>query len=816
MSNQTSYDGEEQGRPASLGAHQTKGIPAYPAIDKILGLLADIVGAPIAFIALTDGSVIGSSTPYGPDIEAKTHTEAFGALTRSDANGLIVPDTAVDARFVENPLVTGQPGIRFCMALPLKERDGHTLGTLWVMDTVPRSPKAPIDAGRLEVFASMIVDELQRRDADRHLSENRRLLDLAETMSGVGHWRFDVRTGEVVWSDEVYRIHGLDPAQFDPMLDDVLSFYHPDDRPVLEGHIAHALTTGEGYEFRLRVQRTDGHLRDVAAKATCETDGAGRVIGLFGVFQDITDQVAALAEVQRSRAHYQALTETVSDVIARVPLDGSAPYVSPRITDLLGYEPEEVTGRPPYDLIAESDRGAMVAVYQAMARGQEDATVRHRALHRDGRTIWAETRLRLVRDDDGQPNCVVAVIRDISAQKALEDELTLAREAAEAAASVKSEFLANMSHELRTPLTSIIGFATLTSSQPDLSTVAREYVGRVEHASRALLCTVNDILDFSKLEAGQVAIRAEPSDVVRLCQATLDLFTPQAGSKDVSLRLAIDPSAEGHFLVDPDRVRQILLNLVGNGVKFTQRGEVSLSVSHMARTGSLSISITDTGDGIPADKVPLLFKRFSQVDGSMTRHHGGTGLGLAICKGLVDAMGGEIGVSPAPSGGSRFWFTIPTTRVAQTDVETATPPVRDTTSLDGVRILVADDHPSNRELARLFLYGLGAVITEAEDGHTACTTAARWPFDVILMDVRMPGLDGIEALHQIRKGSGPNDATPILAFTADADQEESERLMKIGFDGVVSKPIEAASLITAIALATDFARDLPDPVHDGH
>ena len=539
------------------------------------------------------------------------------------------------------------------------------------------------------------------------------------------------------------------------------------------------------------------------------------MVALFGVFQDITDQVDALTEVQRSRAHYQALTETMSDVIARVPLDGSDPYVSPRIKDLLGFRPDEVTGRPPYDLIAEPDRASMVLAYQAMAKGQEDATVRHRALHRDGRTIWVETRLRLVRDGDGHPNCVIAVIRDISIQKALEDDLTQAREAAEAAAAVKSEFLANMSHELRTPLTSIIGFASLTSSQPDLAPVARDYVNRVEHASRALLCTVNDVLDFSKLEAGQVAIRPEACDVVGLCKATLDLFTPQAGAKDLNLRLDFDPSAEGHFLVDPDRLRQILLNLVGNGVKFTADGEVCLSIRYAAQTGSLSLAVTDTGDGIPPDKAARLFKRFSQIDGSMTRHHGGTGLGLAICKGLVDAMGGEIGFSPGPSSGSRFWFLIPAARVAVPDVASNVHPGSETLSFGGVRVLVADDHASNRELARLFLFGVGAVITEAEDGHAACAAAAQWPFDVILMDVRMPGLDGFEALGRIRSGMGPNDATPILAFTADAGHDQSRRLLAAGFDDIVSKPIEAADLITAIARATNFARDLNEKPGNG-
>ena len=515
----------------------------------------------------------------------------------------------------------------------------------------------------------------------------------------------------------------------------------------------------------------------------------------------------ALQDAERSKTRYKVLTETVSDVIARIQLDSTSPYISPRIKTLLGYEPHEMTGRPSYDFIAEKDRPAMMAAFKAMADGQEEATVRHQAIHADGRLIWVETRLRVVRDEGGLSTYIVAVIQDISIQKALENDLTVAREAAEASAMVKSEFLANMSHELRTPLTSIIGFAGLTRSQPDLPPIARDYIDRVEHASRALLCTVNDLLDFSKLEAGQVAIRTEACAIADLCQATLDLFAPQAGSRDIRLRLDVHPSAKHHFLIDPDRVRQILLNLVGNAVKFTVRGEVRLAIEHAPETGRLSVSVTDTGDGISADKAQLLFRRFSQIDGSMTRHHGGTGLGLAICKGLVEAMGGEIGVTSSPGDGSQFWFWIPASVVDTAPA--ALVPVNRQVSYGGVRVLVVDDHATNRELARLFLVGIGAEITEAEDGEAACARAAEWPFDVILMDLRMPVMDGFEALRQIRSRVGPNDTVPILAFTADAGADDGARLLALGFDDVVSKPIDAAQLISAIARATDFAADLP-------
>jgi signal transduction histidine kinase/ActR/RegA family two-component response regulator len=378
-------------------------------------------------------------------------------------------------------------------------------------------------------------------------------------------------------------------------------------------------------------------------------------------------------------------------------------------------------------------------------------------------------------------------------------EARAARVEAEQAAAVKSEFLANMSHELRTPLTSVVGFTRLASEQPDLSPLSRDYIDRVSEASRALLCAVNDILDFSKLEAGQVTFRPEPVALEALTRTALDLFTPQAAAKDLVLRLE-DTTPPGLLVtLDPDRLRQVLLNLVGNAVKFTAEGQVTLSAAYDEATERLSIEVRDTGPGIPPDRVDRLFKRFSQVDGSLTRGHGGTGLGLAICKGIVEAMGGEIGAASVVGEGSRFFLSVPAPRAQTATAEVVAE--REPALRSGVRVLVTDDHPANRELVRLFLAGIGAEITEAEDGEAAVEAAAEHAFDVILMDLRMPKLDGIGAVTRIRGAAGPNQTTPILAFTADAESAFDDRLQALGFDGAVAKPVEPGRLIAAILSA---------------
>ncbi|MDB5451648.1 MAG: integral rane sensor hybrid histidine kinase [Caulobacteraceae bacterium] len=397
---------------------------------------------------------------------------------------------------------------------------------------------------------------------------------------------------------------------------------------------------------------------------------------------------------------------------------------------------------------------------------------------------------------------------------ALDAARTAHTEAAQAAA-VKSEFLANMSHELRTPLTSVVGFTHLAAEQPDLSPLSRAYIDRVSEASRALLCVVNDILDFSKLEAGQVSFHAEPIDVSALGRTTLEMFTPQAAAKDIALHLE-DSTPDGLVIsADPDRLRQVLLNLVGNAVKFTEAGHVTLRLAYADAAQRLTLEVADTGPGISADRLDMLFKRFSQVDGSLNRDHGGTGLGLAICKGVVEAMGGQIGVASSTGQGSRFFLDIPAPRIQGYLGETAAAD-GEAPVCTGVRVLVTDDHPANRDLVRLFLAAVDADITEAVDGESAVALAATKPFDVILMDLRMPRMDGIAAFNLIRGAPGPNRMTPILAFTADVEGVHDGRLQALGFDGAVAKPLDPVSLITQISavLAAADEAQRPDSQRD--
>jgi PAS domain S-box-containing protein len=661
------------------------------------------------------------------------------------------------------------------------------------------------------VTIAVDITELKRTEAamaealDR-AAELVRRAEAAEAAAGLGRWRLDAATREITWSAQMYRNYALDPGE---ALDfeAVMSMTHPDDRAVAQARVEHQLSQGAADPGAVtRIVLPDGEIRYLAGRSDVELGADGELVALVGTATDVTAQKLAEIAIRTSEERFRRLAVNAPDMITEFQLDGTMTYVSPASLPITGFTPEELIGRRFTSLMDPEDGARVLAMCQAVYRSRGEVApwkLEFRARHKAGHEIWLECKPTLAPDPvTGRFTCLNDVVRDITARKALEAQLRLAQAEAEAAADVKADFLANMSHELRTPLTSIIGFTGLAAEQTDLSDLTREYVDRVGNASRALLCTVNDILDFSKLEAGQVTIHREPASLAKLGRETLDLFTPQAGAKDLNLTWDAGPGEEDLVLaVDADRVRQILLNLLSNAVKFTTTGGVTLKVRYDVGSQILRVEVIDTGDGIAPAKQESLFKRFSQIDGSLTRTQSGTGLGLAICKGLAEAMGGKIGVNSREGEGSRFWFELPASLATLPGRQDAGEPLIQV-SFGGVRVLVVDDNRTNRELVRLHLAAVGADVSEAANGEEGAQMAAKLPYELILMDVQMPILDGPGALRKIRGVRGPNDATPMFAFTADADPANKERLMSLGFDGVISKPMEPGALIAAITAAT--------------
>jgi PAS domain S-box-containing protein len=529
-------------------------------------------------------------------------------------------------------------------------------------------------------------------------------------------------------------------------------------------------------------------------------------IGLISHLRDVSERRAADLALAESELRYRAIAENATDIISRARVTGEFIYLSPSIAEVTGRSVEELTGQNMLDYVHPDDLASTLAAYGAIVRGEREdgEAIIYRAQHKDGRWMSLESNPTPVHDENGRVTEFIDVTRNVSARVQLESELRAARDAAEAATATKADFMANMSHEIRTPLTAILGFTGLLTTGSDLGAEAKNHVQRIAGAGQALLSIVNDILDFSKLEAGQVEIKPGPGSPGAVLDEALMLFSPQADAKGLKLSLVGAESLPPCVSLDRDRLRQVLLNLIGNAVKFTEAGEVRLAATYDQETGRLNVRVQDTGAGMNKAQQQRLFQRFSQVDASSTRRHGGTGLGLAICKGLLEAMGGEIGVRSRPGHGSVFHFSIDAPRATAAEDAAGCPSY---VGFAGARILVADDNPVNRELVRAILAPLGVDLTEAVDGPSALEAALSLPFDLILMDVRMPGLDGPEVVSRLRRQTGPNMDVPMLAFTADADLRRFEGAAD--FDGAVSKPISPTVLVESLAHHLDWLAQEP-------
>ena len=368
-----------------------------------------------------------------------------------------------------------------------------------------------------------------------------------------------------------------------------------------------------------------------------------------------------------------------------------------------------------------------------------------------------------------------------------------------AANAAKSEFLATISHEIRTPLNSVLGFATLVADDPGLSADSRRRLDLIDRAGRSLAEIVNDLLDFAKVEAGRMDLNLTPASPARLLADTVAIVTPAAEAKGLRLNVALhgdEASLPAVFALDEVRLGQVLLNLLSNAVKFTASGEVSARMTLGEPAGTIRFEIIDTGIGIAPEVQSRLFQRFSQADSSISRSYGGAGLGLAISKALIGQMGGQIGVDSTPNRGSRFWITLPATPVMAP--ETADSGSADSMIPGACRVLLVDDHPMNRELGHALLTLAGCIVSTAEDGVQAVTAARDGDFDLILMDVHMPNMDGLAATRAIRALPGAVAGIPIIALSADVMPEQIARCRLAGMNDHLAKPIHRESLIAVV------------------
>jgi len=397
---------------------------------------------------------------------------------------------------------------------------------------------------------------------------------------------------------------------------------------------------------------------------------------------------------------------------------------------------------------------------------------------------------------------LIGAVVSLVAQRRLQRRLLAAADRAERADRVKSEFLANMSHEIRTPLTSIVGFSRLLADQTDLSPTAVNFANRIVTATQSLLAIVNDVLDLSKIEAGRLELAEHDFSLAEIAEGAASSFSVLAAEKNLRFGMTVDPAAAGWWRGDSDRLKQILSNLLSNAVKFTVEGAVAARFS-LSPSGGLRLTVSDTGIGIANEKLPTLFEKFIQADNSTTRRFGGTGLGLAICRELTQLMGGVVFARSIEGEGSTFTVELPLQRAAAPNEELAPGDALDALEERKLRILAAEDNATNQKVLQAVMEPLDVHLHIVSDGKQAVDAWRQGGFDLILMDVQMPVMDGVEAARTIRAAEVSEGVPriPILALTANALVHQVESYLAAGMDGHVSKPIELSRLYDAIETA---------------
>lgn len=499
---------------------------------------------------------------------------------------------------------------------------------------------------------------------------------------------------------------------------------------------------------------------------------------------------------------YQKLVELMpSFLIVKNAGDGTFVLINPAATEALGLDPEDCIGKTVVDLFPGEEAAASAAEDQLVIKNRKVAIeVAAPITMANGELKYYTTRKVAIFEGD-TPTYIVTAGQDVTEQTQTQSALEQAVEAAERANSAKSQFLANMSHELRTPLNGIIAMADmLLEAQADDR--SRQMVGTIVESGRMLEYVVNDILDVAKIEAGQMKLESEPFDLDSVVAGISSLHKAAAVGKGIALDLVIDPAASGIYQGDRTRVGQIISNLLSNAVKFTAQGVVKVSV-RKGRHG-VRVRVSDTGPGFDRLTARRLFDRFEQADVSMSRRHGGTGLGLSICKSFSEMMGGKISVRSVPGKGTLFAVTLPLVWLREReDAHDGPEPAAadDQAEAANMRILFADDHEVNRRVVAMILEPLGVDLTVVENGQEAVDAAANAAFDLILMDVQMPVMDGLTATRQIRKMEGDRglDRTPIISLTANAMPDDVRRSLDAGSDLHMPKPIRPADLIKALS-----------------
>jgi len=657
--------------------------------------------------------------------------DAFCRRVWGTGQPIAIPDTERDPRVVRE-----YPGVRAYLGVPLRDPAGPVLGALSVRDGVPRA-WSDEDVELLEGVAGAAANELvlrrelaERRRAEEALRESERRLNEAQRLARVGSWEWDLVADRGQWSDEHFRLLGVEPGTREPGYELLLESIHPDDRAAHQAAVAAAIAGGGVLDSQYRVLHPDGTVLHLHSRGQVTFDAAGRPVRMHGTVQDVTEREAAGAALRAGEERYRRIVEAAGDIIYEADPWGRFTYANPAALRILGYQTGDVMGRHYSDLMRPDYHDKAAELYTRQVRERIPSTYfEFPAVAHDGREIWIGQVVQLV-EENGRIRGLHAVARDISARHEVE--------------RLKNEFISVVSHELRTPLTSIRGSLGLLGSGKlgELPERAQRLVDIATQNSERLVRLINDILDIERIESGAISMERRQVSSGELVRQAVNAVRGMAERAGVALDARVE---EFDFNADPDRVVQVLTNLISNAVKFSaaDAGAV-VRVEAEAADGGARFRVADRGRGIPADKLDTIFERFQQVDSSDSRQKGGTGLGLAISRTIVQQHGGEIRVESRPGQGSTFTFTIPPpAAAAAVPVAPSPAPSRATAQV----LVCCADAPARQALVDA-LEREGFSVRQASSGSEAVGLARREAPAAIVLALAM---DGPGTLAQLRR-----------------------------------------------------------------
>ena len=762
-----------------------------PVFDRARRLAAALFGAPSAGIVLV-----------GPDRDWRSHNSFAGAPSQSPAARWVVEHRRLlwveDAR--EHPLLADTPHIaspphhRFVAAAPIRLEDDSIPGVLALAGPEPK-PYEPELAEWLQDLADMVADEWSRVRAARARAASEATLAAvvrsAPLMLVLTDRHMRLVDASPAWLEHcgVSREQAIGRDLYELNADGAGMW-----REIFEG----ALSGVPHHTDKISIPLPDGGISWLQAHVAPWRDPAGEIAGVIIVANDVTPLVEAMEAAARSEDRLKVAVEMARMNVWELDLASGEFTRAAGSAIVAESDVIERDANNSWRNVDPRDAPTLRAALERAKRDGHPFRAEYRVNHSGGRQLWVASRARTILDEAGRPLRLVGAVQDITARKAQEHALIQAKEEAENANHAKSAFLATISHEIRTPLNGLLGMAEVMAMGV-LEPAQRERLEVVRSAGESLLSILNEVLDLSKIEAGKLTLEDGEFDIGELARSAYATFQAVAETKGVSFELKVSQDARGVYRGDPMRVRQVLQNLISNALKFTERGTVRIAVAR--RADQLRVRVIDTGIGMSAEQQKTLFRAFQQAEASTTRRYGGTGLGLAICHDLAELMGGRISVRSAPGKGTSFTVRLPLEKIKAASPAAALAPERAGSAAErSLRVLAAEDNSVNQLVLKTLLEQAGIEPVMVGDGRAAVDAWAREPWDLILMDVQMPGMDGPSATAEIRareKAEG-RARTPIVALTANAMEHQIGDYLAAGMDAHLAKPIAAGRLFAVL------------------